>query len=165
MFPPNNKMVPFQLAAGGLVADEEDGVNVRITRITTNEAAKALPNPSPRPPKRRALLAKAPRKHPKKRAARGKPPPPTCAARAQFYDGWLPLGYNYFTVLAQRDGGGAGRVYAVHYEAEDSEGLRCTGTALLCIPHSKKWKGEASSCSASAVAAAGAFATDKCGAA
>jgi hypothetical protein len=38
-------------------------------------------------------------------------------------------------VRAERDGGGNGRVYAIHYTAADGRGGTCTGLIRAVVPH------------------------------
>jgi hypothetical protein len=41
-------------------------------------------------------------------------------------------------IRAERAGGGNGRVYVIHFEADDGVGGTCTGSVTVCVPHSKK---------------------------
>jgi len=41
-------------------------------------------------------------------------------------------------IRSERAGGGNGRVYVIHFEADDGVGGVCTGTVTVCVPHSKK---------------------------
>lgn len=47
------------------------------------------------------------------------------------------IGSSGATVRAERDGGGDGRVYALHFSANDGRGGSCTGIANVGVPHDK----------------------------
>jgi len=50
----------------------------------------------------------------------------------------LGVGTSTASVLAERDGGGNGRVYHIGFTADDGNGGTCSGEVLVSVPHDKK---------------------------
>jgi cysteine-rich repeat protein len=48
------------------------------------------------------------------------------------------IGSDSATVRAERSGDGDGRVYHIHFEANDGRGGGCSGTVQACVPHDRR---------------------------